>query len=89
METKKSCKNGCFKVILTGEVKEDNFSEIVEHIKNRADIKLLKLDLRNVMYMYSRDIASLIYLKKACDEKKIELILILGCRLYNEDIYRV
>lgn len=76
MATKKSYKNGCLKVILSGEIKEEDFNEIAEQIKNRTDIKFLKLDLRNVIYMYSRNIASLIYLKKVCDEKKIDLILV-------------
>lgn len=75
METKRIYKNGYLKVILSVDVKGNEFNEIVEEIKNKVDIKILKLDLRNIMYMYSKDIAKLIFLKKICDEKKVELIL--------------
>jgi anti-anti-sigma factor len=67
--------NNSLKVILSNEVKAEDFNDIIYDVKNKGEIKLLKLDLRNVLYMYSKDVANLINLKKVCDEKKIELIL--------------
>ena len=75
MNTNKNSKDGHLKIILQRNINDEDLKNLLAHIKNKGNIKSLKLDLRNVMYMYSKNLADLISLKKYCTEKKIDLIL--------------
>ena len=75
MDTNKNSKDEHLKIILQRNMKDEDLKNVLVSIKNKGNIKSLKLDLRNVIYMYSKNLADLIFLKKYCDEKKIDLIL--------------
>jgi len=69
MNTNKNSKDGHLKIILQRNINDEDLKNLLAHIKNKGNIKSLKLDLRNVMYMYSKNLADLISFKKYCTEK--------------------
>lgn len=75
METIKNSAERSIKVVLSNHIEDDDFRNIISQIEGDDSIKTLKLDFRNVLYMYSKNIAGLISLKKFCNEKHIDMIL--------------
>ncbi len=63
-----------FKVTIPAQIKDEDFVEIANSLKEKGDVRDFKLDLRNVAYMYSKNVAALINLKKIATEKGINFI---------------
>ena len=74
MKSYKNGADGSIKFVLSDGFKDEDFENIISQVKDK-NLKTLKLDFRNVTYMYSKHIAGLIYLKKFCNEKHIDMVL--------------
>jgi anti-anti-sigma factor len=64
------------KVIMPPQIKDEFFLEISNLLHKKKDFNNFKLDLRNIAYMNSKNIAALINLKKVTTERGINFTLL-------------